>query len=169
MVIVVFDVSGNCRTCSRRAAMPPIKRMSRLTTLASTGRRMKRSVKAFIGFSSRPGRFRRTWKRGRFVESDRRIGLELDLAGGHYALARPQAFLDRNPLAARRADPNEAPLDDEAAHAAIVADAALLARMGRRGDDEDIVAVETVDDRGARQRQHGRGFAGGDGQIGEHT
>src|SRR5580658_4740752 len=47
MVIVVFDVSGNCRTCSLKAAMPPIRRMSRLTTLASTGRRMKRSVKAF--------------------------------------------------------------------------------------------------------------------------
>jgi hypothetical protein len=42
-----------------------------------------------MGFSSRPGRFRRGGKRGRFVEGDRRIGLELDLAGGHHALARP--------------------------------------------------------------------------------
>src|SRR5271157_1690214 len=128
MVIVVFEVSGNCRTCSLKPAMAPIRRMSRLTTLASTGRRMKRSVKAFMGFSSRPRRFRRAWERGRFVERDRRIGLELDLAGGHYALARPQALLDRNPLAARRADANQAPLDDEAARAAAVVYTALLAR-----------------------------------------
>src|SRR5277367_4736715 len=121
MVIVVFEVSGNCRTCSRKPAMPPISRMSRLTTLANTGRRMKRSVKAFMGFPSRPGGLRRGGKRGRFVERDRRIGLELDLAGGHHALARPQAVLDRHPFAARRADANQAPLDDEAARAAVLA------------------------------------------------
>ncbi len=46
---------------------------------------------------------------------------------------------DGDPLAARRADPDEAPLDDE-----------TVARLGRH-DDEDVVAVEAVDDRGARQ------------------
>src|SRR5271170_7603157 len=112
MVIVVFEVSGNCRTCSLKAAMPPISRMSRLTTVASTGRRMKRSVKVFIGLSSRSGRFRRGGKRGRIVERDWRIGLELDLARGHHALAGPQPLLDRNPLAARLAETNQAPLDD---------------------------------------------------------
>src|SRR5271168_2622397 len=118
MVIVVFEVSGNCRTCRRKPAMPPIRRMSRLTTLASTGRRMKRSVKAFMGFSSRPGRFCWARQRGRLVDRDRGISLELDLAGGHHPLARPQAVLDRHPLAARGADANQASLDDEAARAA---------------------------------------------------
>src|ERR1700751_1236976 len=103
--------------------------MRRLTTLASTGRRMKRSVKAFIGASSWPGCFGGGRKRGGFVERDRHIGLQLDLAGGHHALARPQALLDRNPLALRGADAYEAPLNDEAAWAAVVARAALLARM----------------------------------------
>src|SRR5271168_5663725 len=153
MVIVVFEVSGNCRTCSRNPAMAPISRMSRLTTLASTGRRMKRSVKAFMDFPSRPGGLRRGGKRGRFVERDRRIGLELDLASGHHALARPQALLDRHPLAARRSDTNQSPFDDEAARAAAIGQAALLARMRRRGDHKDVVAIEAVDDRGARKRQ----------------
>src|SRR5271155_1898728 len=104
MVIVVFEVWGNCRTCSLMPAMPPIRRMSRLTTLASTGRRMKRSVKAFMRFWSRPGRFLGARERRGFVERDRHIGLQLDLARGHHALRRPHALLDRNPVAARRAD-----------------------------------------------------------------
>src|ERR1700683_1164997 len=110
--------------------------MSRLTTLASTGRRMKRSVKAFIGDPSRAGRFGWSRKHGRFVDRDRHIGLQLDLPGGHHALARPQAVLDRNSLALRRTDLHETPLDDKTAHAARVAHAAFLTRMGRRSHDK---------------------------------
>src|SRR5579863_414772 len=139
MVIVVLEVSGNCRTCSLNAAMPPTRRMSRLTTLARTGRRMKRSVKAFIGDPSRPGRFGRGRKRGGLVQRDRHRGLQLDLPGGHHALALPQALGDRNPLPARRADPHEAPLNDEAAHPAFLADAPFRARMRRRFDDKYVV------------------------------
>src|ERR1700723_1186996 len=102
--------------------------MSRLTTLASTGRRMKRSVKAFIGDPSRAGRFGWNWKRRRFVDRDRHVRLQLDLPGGHDALARPEAILDRNSLATGLADLNKAPLNNNSACAALAASAALLTR-----------------------------------------
>src|SRR3984957_14949309 len=143
--------------------------MSRLTTVASTGRRMKRSVKAFIGDPSRPRRFGWGWKRGRFVDRDRHIGLQLDLSGGHHFLAPPQAVLDRNSLAARRTNLHEAPHNDEAAHAALIAHAALLTRMRSCSDDKDIVAVETVNDCSAGDRQHRGGLSRRDRQIGEHA
>jgi len=44
MVIVVFDSLGNCRIGSPIIARSPISRINRLTTSASTGRRMKMSV-----------------------------------------------------------------------------------------------------------------------------
>jgi len=47
-VIVAFSLRGYCRTFSERMACKPAIRMMRLTTVASTGRRMKRSVKDFM-------------------------------------------------------------------------------------------------------------------------
>ena len=44
-VIVVFDNFGYCRIGRPIIAVRPISRISRLTTSASTGRRMKMSVK----------------------------------------------------------------------------------------------------------------------------
>ncbi|MNK30358.1 hypothetical protein D3C87_487750 [compost metagenome] len=44
MVMVVLSVSGYCRTGSPLSALMPSKRISVLTTRASTGRRTKRSV-----------------------------------------------------------------------------------------------------------------------------
>src|ERR1700751_3679232 len=44
-VIVVFDSLGYWRICRPVIALRPISRISRLTTSASTGRRMKMSVK----------------------------------------------------------------------------------------------------------------------------
>src|SRR5271165_6309193 len=125
MVMVVFEVAGNCRTCSLKPAIPPMRRINRLTTLASTGRRMKRSVKAFIGARSRSRRFRRRWKRGAFVDCHWHIGLQLDLAGGHHPLARLHALFDRNPLAAHGAEAHEAALDDEAGCGTFVDDGRL--------------------------------------------
>src|SRR6202142_1486903 len=143
--------------------------MSRLTTLASTGRRMKRSVKAFIGDPSRPWRFDWGRKRGGLVDRDRHIGLQLDLACGQHALAGPQAVLYRNSLALRRTDLHETPLDDEAARAAVVTHSALLARMRSRSHDKHVVAIETVNDRGAGHGQYGSRFTRRDRQIGEHA
>src|SRR5271157_4177884 len=104
MVIVVFDVAGNWRICSLYPAMPPTSRISRLTTLASTGRRMKRSVKAFIGAWSRSGRHSGRRQRRGLVDGDRRGGLQLDLAGGHDPFAGLDPILDRDAFAANGAD-----------------------------------------------------------------
>ena len=43
--MVVFDSSGYCRIGSLNPACAPMSRINRLTTLASTGRLMKMSVK----------------------------------------------------------------------------------------------------------------------------
>src|SRR5690349_4393523 len=44
-MITVFSSSGYCRTVRSKKARAPSSRISRLTTVASTGRRMKISVK----------------------------------------------------------------------------------------------------------------------------
>src|SRR6516162_10460040 len=106
--------------------MPPTSRISRLSTLAKTGRRMKRSVKAFMRSPSRSRRFSRRRQRGALVDRDRRIGLQLDLPGCHHALALLGPLLDRDPLSARRANANEAAFSDERARA-------LLGRRGLAG------------------------------------
>ena len=49
-VIVVFDSFGYWRICRPVIALRPISRISRLTTSASTGRRMKMSVKDMSQF-----------------------------------------------------------------------------------------------------------------------
>src|SRR6266850_5669735 len=49
-VIVVLDSLGYWRICSPVIAFRPISRISRLTTSASTGRRMKMSVKDMSQF-----------------------------------------------------------------------------------------------------------------------
>src|SRR5271166_4635199 len=146
MVMVVFEVSGNWRICSLNAAMPPMSRMSRLTTLASTGRRMKGSVKAFIGASSRAGGHGGRRQRRVLVDGDRRVGLQLDLAGGHDAFAGLYPLLDCDALTANGADAHESPLGDQAARPALAR--SRLARHGRRAGrlrrrfhDKHVVAV----------------------------
>ena len=47
-VTVAFSLSGYCRMLSERMACKPAIKMIRLTTVASTGRRMKISVKDFM-------------------------------------------------------------------------------------------------------------------------
>src|SRR3546814_6981244 len=39
---------GYSRTCSAKSAAPPVRRIRRLTTIESIGRRMKRSVKRIL-------------------------------------------------------------------------------------------------------------------------
>src|SRR5208337_4894361 len=134
MVMVVFDITGYWRICSLYAAMPPTSRMSRLTTLASTGRRMKRSVKAFIG-ASRAGGHGGGRQRRLLVDRHRRVRLRLDLAGGDDALARLDPLLDCDPLALHGADPNESSLDDQPPCAG-------LAGLRRGLHHEDVVAIK---------------------------
>src|SRR5664280_1666288 len=45
MVTIALLLTGYCRTLSSEIERQPISRINRLTTVASTGRRMKRSVK----------------------------------------------------------------------------------------------------------------------------
>ena len=80
-----MSLRGNCRTESERIDCSPAIRMTRLTTIARTGRRMKRSVN-FIQLSSGLGA-------GLFagldlvVDLDRGAVAELEDARGHDLLA----------------------------------------------------------------------------------
>src|SRR2546422_10510509 len=65
-VMAAFSLRGYWRTLSDRIACTPAMTMSRLTTMASTGRRMKRSVN-FIGARSLVDRFRRQLRAGREI------------------------------------------------------------------------------------------------------
>ena len=153
MVIVVFEVCGNWRTCSFSPAMSPTSRMSRLTTVASTGRRMKRSVKAFIGRSAHG--FGVSAGGGRAGRSSMMTGMFGCSLIWPAITTRSPSFtpsVDRDALAADRAEPYEAPLDHEACPSTARLASPALGR--RRNDDEDVVAIEAVDDRGARQGQH---------------
>src|SRR6185436_14516962 len=56
--MTVFDSFGYCRIGNTLAARKPIRRISRLTTTARTGRLMKISVKAITNY---PGEFSNHW------------------------------------------------------------------------------------------------------------
>src|SRR5580692_5751715 len=100
MVIVVFDISGNWRICNFSAAIAPTSKTSRLTTVASTGRRMKRSVKLFmIARGSWLGRFGGQRQAAGIVDDDGRVRQQLDLARCDHDFARFDALLDRYALA----------------------------------------------------------------------
>src|SRR5262249_39123643 len=91
----------------------PSTRISRLSTAASTGRRMKRSVK-FIG----PGLlFLRRWirivgRRHAVVDDERRAIFQLELPAGDDRRAFLDAAQDRPLVAARRSDIDENLLGD---------------------------------------------------------
>src|SRR5690348_12489017 len=86
--ITVFSSFGYCRIGKLKPETAPIRRMSRLTTVDSTGRRMKRSVKVMASGSIHRGRrWRRelgavAWRDGRTIKED------LVLAQGDDPLAR---------------------------------------------------------------------------------
>ena len=107
--------------------------MSRLTTLASTGRRMKRSVKAFIGLSVTVWAFPPgggSAAVSSMVTGELACSLIWPAVTTRSPALTPSSIATRSPRAG--ADAHEAALDDEAARAAAVACAALLARMRRR-------------------------------------
>src|ERR1700693_4177243 len=95
--------------------MPPTSRIKRPTTVASTGRRMKRSVKAFITAPSRFRRYGRRRQGERIVDRDRRLVLQLDLPRGDDLLARLDPVFNGDPFSARCADMHEPALDDKSA------------------------------------------------------
>src|SRR6266536_1466991 len=140
-----MSVRGNCRTDRDRIACSPAIRITRLTTMARTGRRTKRSVNfmfaallAVFGFRSRVVAGLRL-----VVDLDGGAVAELEDARGHDFLPLLEAGGDRDLVSARGAE-----LDDLLAHAAIDLAVGLL----QVRHDEDGVAVRRVVDRGGRER-----------------
>ena len=108
MVIVVLVISGYWRIGRLQPACKPTSRMSRLTTEASTGRRMKRSVKRAHGCYSILDLARLLQLDG-IVDPYRRSGPELELADAYHLIAFLQPFSDRDAALAQLAHLDEPP------------------------------------------------------------
>src|SRR5262245_23243987 len=106
----VFGSSAYCLIGSLKPACAPTRRISRLTTVASTGRLMKISVK-LMGLLLR--QLRRRTERARIVDLDGGAGLQFELAAGDHLFSGFHAFEDRYTVALRRANAHEAALDDK--------------------------------------------------------
>src|SRR5680860_855245 len=95
---------------SLKPACAPTRRISRLTTVASTGRLMKISVKR-MGLLL--GQLRRGLQRARIVDLDRGAGLQFELTAGDNLLARLDPFENGDSVALGRSHAHEATLDGE--------------------------------------------------------
>src|SRR4029450_5385311 len=112
MVMVVLEVFGNCRTGRLKPEARPISRISRLTTVASTGRRMKMSVND-MGSRLLPGPVFGPRQRLGVVDADAGARIELDLAGRHHLLAGHQPIDNGNPVLTHLPRPDEAAVSDQ--------------------------------------------------------
>src|SRR5215469_9861007 len=83
-------------------ARRPSARIIRLTTVASTGRRMKISVKRIAASLFRNLRIGREWRCHLVVDDNRRAVIELGLAGGRNDIPRLDAVEHRDLVAAGR-------------------------------------------------------------------
>src|ERR1700738_5121037 len=103
MVTTAFSVCGNWLTGRPPTDRKPSTRISRLMTTASTGRRMKRSVK----FMARASLFlgRRVWVVQRLhaiVDTQRRAVLQFELTARDHRRPFGQALQDCDLISARR-------------------------------------------------------------------
>src|SRR5512142_333070 len=102
-VISAFSLRGYCRALRVRIAWTPAMTMTRLTTTAMTGRRMKRSVNFMVAPSSVLGRPRGEQRLGRegVVHGHRRAVPQLEGAArdDRLALAEPGGHRDEVPSA----------------------------------------------------------------------
>src|SRR5688500_16718576 len=107
--MTAMSLRGYCRTLSERIPYRPAIRITRLTTTASTGRRMKMSV-SFIATPSsvvrRPGGRVVGWGHG-VVHEDSSAAAQLEDAGGHNLRAGGDAFQHRHLIAAPAAQLHE--------------------------------------------------------------
>src|SRR3954471_8226125 len=106
MVTTAFCVLGYWLIGSVNTERRPSTMMSRLTTIARTGRRMKRSVN-FMGLFFLRRRRRVVGRLDLVVDGDRRAVLELDLAAGDDFIALLDAAEDGDLVPARRAGVDE--------------------------------------------------------------
>ena len=163
MVIVVFDVCGNWRICSLKPAIAADQQDEQ----ADDGRQHRpadeeigegvhRARHHGFGVSAGGG--------SAAVVVDRHGHLACSLIWPAVTTCSPALTpsRDRDPLAARRAERTKRRSTIEAARGRRRRRRPRLAARAcrRRLHDEDIVAVEAVDDRGARHGQHVGGLAG---------
>src|SRR5436190_5703079 len=138
-VTVALSSFGYWRTFRPRIACKPATMISVLTTIASTGRRRKRSV-IFMASPVRGVRRQLGLRLRRVVDDDGRVVPQLERARAHHLLAGRHALGDGDEVAARRAR----------AHELLPRDLDRLS-VGRRGhpgrarllvvDDEHRIAV----------------------------
>src|SRR5205814_4045492 len=138
--MAAFSLRGYWRTFSERIACTPAMTISKLTTMARTGLRMKRSVKLMVGLlvvGGLGGDLRR--RRQVVAQHQRAAVVQLEGAARDDGLARFQAGHRRDQVAAPLAQADELLVRHE-----------LLVLLL---DGEDRVAVRRVDDRGGRNHQ----------------
>src|SRR5262252_10116561 len=199
MVTTAFWVCGYWRTGSSMSARSPSTKINELTTIASTGLRMKMSVK-FIACAldpwpaPRPASmllWRRVWVLGRFhavVDAHRRTILQLDLATADHFGARIEPAEDCDLIAPGGTGGHEGLLDHQRIGGywrwslAGLLRRVLVRRIGVLGGgglfrvelalgphDVDRFAIRVVDDCGLRQRQITLLRADIDCDVDEHT
>src|SRR5262245_16377627 len=105
-VTVALSSFGYWRTFRLRIACRPAPMISTLTTIASTGRRRKRSVIFMASAVRGVGRQLRLRLHG-VVHDDGRVVAQLERARAHHLLADGDALGDRHEIAARRARAHE--------------------------------------------------------------
>src|ERR1700730_3410361 len=163
-VTTAFSVRGYCKIGNEPAARNPSTRIIKLTTLASTGRRMNMSVKFMPEGPALP--VVRLWidvvrRLHRVVHHDRRVIAQLELAGGDDDVAFLDAGEQRDLIAARLAGGDEG-LPGDRLRLAVGALALVV-------DHVDEVAVGIVDDRRLRQRDQALRRPGVDVDRGKHS
>src|ERR1035441_5923138 len=106
-----LSLRGYCRTTRVRIAWTPAIRITRFTTSASTGRRMNRSVKDFMGATwgstvGRAGRHVVLWRQVVVLDHGHAIA-ELEDAGADNTIPGLEARLHTHVIPARLACPDE--------------------------------------------------------------
>src|SRR5258708_34317084 len=106
--MAAISLRGYCRTLIVFIACKPAMRMTKLTTIASTGRLMKRSVKDFMAIlASRICRRRihLRFRRESIVDRYRRSVAQFENSRAHDGFIRLQSIDNRHEIAARFAHP----------------------------------------------------------------
>src|SRR6266498_1067060 len=145
-VISAFSLRGYWRALSVRIAWTPAMTITRLTTIAMTGRRMNRSVSFMVGSGSLVAGVRGELRLRRegVVHLDGGAVPQLEGAAAHDRLTRLQSVHHRDEVTSAFAGADEL----------LVGDGGRLPAFLLLLEREDRVAVGREHDRGGRDRQH---------------